>query len=97
MKRLTLVTATLLLAAPALAQATSGTTTTTTTTPDTSTVQPGSPAAANSGPGSVGTVSPSGTGADRATNNPAADANAEKQEQGAPNTGKGGSSGSGGG
>jgi hypothetical protein len=57
----------------------------------------GSPAAANSGPGSTGISSREGTGAGSVTNNPAGAGNAEQPSRAAPNTGRGGGGSGGGG
>ncbi len=59
--------------------------------------QMGSPGMANSGQGSVGFAAPGGDPAARASNNSAADGNADQQTRPVPNTGKGGGGGSGGG
>ena len=102
MKRLALIAGAALLAAtPALAQTavTPPATVVTppaTAVPPTGTVQGGSPAAATSGPGSAGYVTPTGRAEDRVTNNPAAASNAEQSNQPIPQSGKGGGGGGGG-
>jgi hypothetical protein len=51
----------------------------------------GSPATANSGPASTGTVAREGTGAGTVSNNPAGAGNAEQTSRAAPNVGSAGS------
>jgi len=58
--------------------------------------QGGSPATANSGPGSVGYATLTGRAADRISNDPAEAGNAELQTRPIPNSGGGGGGGSGG-
>ena len=93
MKLTLLVLGATLAAAPALAQSnTASPSGTLLNTPDR-----GSPAQANSGPGSTGIGSATGTGAESRTNNPAGASNAEQPERAAPNVGRGGGAGGSGG
>lgn len=57
-------------------------------------VHPGGPGLANSGPASTGEFAPFGSAADRLTNNPAGDGNAEQTARAIPNLGRGGGGGS---
>ncbi|HEY8566490.1 MAG TPA: hypothetical protein VIL65_13380 [Beijerinckiaceae bacterium] len=86
LKHAVIVAGTLVLAAPAFAQ-------TTVIVPAPSApaavpfADPGSPLEANSGPSSTGSIAPSGTGADRISNNAAQDGNAEQSARPVPNAG----------
>jgi len=89
MKRLALsIGAVLLAATPVLAQTV--TIPPAASAPSTGTAQGGSPAAATSGPGSAGYVTPTGRAEDTVSNNPAKASNAEQTNKPIPNSGESG-------